>query len=72
MLVRTSSCRSVPALYLRAKRDAPRARTVAAILRATVSAEPTYSEPTSISRSNSARLVGPQPRSAPMRFRITW
>jgi hypothetical protein len=43
-----------------------------AVLRATVSGEPTYSEPAAISRSNSARLVGGQPRSAPIRFRMTW
>jgi hypothetical protein len=43
-----------------------------AVLRATVSGEPTYSEPAAISRSNSARLGGGQPRSAPIRFRMTW
>jgi len=40
---------SVPALYLKSKREAPSARTVAAIFRATVSGEPTYSEPAAIS-----------------------
>ena len=66
-----ASCGSVPALYLRSKREAPSTWTVAAIFRATVSGEPTYSDPTAISRSYSARLVGGQPRSEPMRLRMT-
>ncbi len=43
------SCENGPALYLRSKRVAPTAFSVAAILRATVSGDPTYSEPCSIS-----------------------
>ena len=35
------SCGNVPALYFRSKRERPRALAVAAILRATVSGEPT-------------------------------
>ena len=40
---------------------------VAAILRATVSGEPIYSEPSSTSAKNRALVVGGQPRSRPMR-----
>ena len=42
MLVISVSCGSVPALYLILKRDSPSARTVLAILAATVSGEPTH------------------------------
>ena len=49
MLRSIVSCASVPALYLRSKREAPSAATVAAIFRATVSGEPTYSDPAAIS-----------------------
>jgi hypothetical protein len=53
------------------KREAPRPRTVAAIFLATISGEPTHNEPTATSRSNSAGVVGGQPRSDPIRLRIT-
>jgi len=72
MLRSMASCGSVPALYLKSNRTAPSPRTVAAIFRATVSGDPTYSDLSAISRSYSARLVGGQPRSDPIRFRITW
>ena len=60
----------VPADTFMSKRWMPSARTVPAILRATVSAEPTYSEPCSTSSRNSSRPSSDQPRSRPMRARM--
>src|SRR5688572_3293838 len=69
MLDMSLSCGSVPLLYLRSKRDSPSTLIVLTIFAATVSGEPTYSEPSGpASFSKCARPIGGQPRSAPIRF----
>ena len=71
MLVMSLSCGSVPVLYFMSKRESFSCLTVFAIFAATVSGDPTQSAPSGpASRSKCARLVGDQPRSAPMRFII--
>src|ERR1700721_3010576 len=59
------------ALYFISNMESRSAFALAAIFRDTVSGDPTYSDPCSISRSNSARCIGGQPRSAPIRSRMT-
>ena len=60
-------CGMGPLEYLRSKRLAPSARAARAILRATVSGEPTTSAPSSTSATNRALVTGGQPLSRPMR-----